>query len=101
MFSATTTVPPRALASPRTAPGARRNAATQAVKGGASTTVQLEIEAKGGMLIPGCYDALSARVMATQRYRVGLSCPGVCVPARGLWRTGWRSRALPCAQRRN
>lgn len=34
------------------------------------TTVQRHIQDYGGALIPGCYDALSARIMAKQGYKV-------------------------------
>lgn len=46
------------------------------------TTLEQQIQASGGLLVPGCYDSLSARIMARQRYKVRIQASSVCSRAR-------------------
>lgn len=51
-----------------------RRVKTNAGRVDGMTTVERHILDYGGALIPGCYDAMSARIMARQGYKVRIRC---------------------------
>lgn len=55
-------------------PTESRRVKTNAGRVDGMTTVERHILDYGGALIPGCYDALSARIMAKQGYKVRNCC---------------------------